>query len=151
MKTIEIEENRIYIGKPLDIVGILEDWVRAEFEMYYNNDRQDSMHLEFAQNWCQKASYVVEEWIGKYGENNFVKADIGEDRDTYIELTPFHISEMFEKDNFYEDLEKMDDFRCLTKYEFLGSYSYLTEEEYDNTLIIDEYLNLLSRERNDER
>ena len=38
--------------------------------------------------------------------------------------------------NFYGDLEKMRDFRILTKTEFLESYSYLTEREYDNTLHI---------------
>ena len=37
------------------------------------------------------------------------------------------------KDNFSDDAEKMADFEILTKKEFLTSYSYLTEEEYDNT------------------
>ena len=35
--------------------------------------------------------------------------------------------------NFIDDEEKMADFYILTKEEFLFSYSYLTEEEYDNT------------------
>ena len=35
--------------------------------------------------------------------------------------------------NFLDDDEKMEDFEILTKKEFLTSYSYLTEEEYDNT------------------
>lgn len=35
--------------------------------------------------------------------------------------------------NFIDDEEKMRDFVSLTKEEFLSSYSYLTEEEYDNT------------------
>lgn len=35
--------------------------------------------------------------------------------------------------NFIDDEEKMADFYELTKEEFLMSYSYLTEEEYDNT------------------
>jgi hypothetical protein len=35
--------------------------------------------------------------------------------------------------NFIYDEEKMRDFHELTKEEFLFSYSYLTEEEYDNT------------------
>ena len=39
-----------------------------------------------------------------------------------------------EKINFLNDKEKMIDFKILTKEEFLKSYSYLTEEEYDNTL-----------------
>lgn len=39
----------------------------------------------------------------------------------------------FETANFIDDEEKMRDFVSLTKEEFLSSYSYLTEEEYDNT------------------
>lgn len=35
--------------------------------------------------------------------------------------------------DFYDDDEKMFDFVNLTKEEFLKSYSYLTEEEYDLT------------------
>lgn len=44
------------------------------------------------------------------------------------------MKEDFTKGNFYDDYEKMRDFRHLTKAEFLQSYSYLTEEEYENTL-----------------
>jgi hypothetical protein len=34
---------------------------------------------------------------------------------------------------FLTDTEKMEDFVRLSKKEFLDSYSYLTEEEYNNT------------------
>ena len=37
---------------------------------------------------------------------------------------------------FIDDSEKMKDFIKLTKKEFLESYSYLTEEEYDETAMI---------------
>lgn len=40
----------------------------------------------------------------------------------------------FVSGNFIEDDEKMFDFKLLTKDEFLSSYSYLTEEEYNNTV-----------------
>jgi len=40
----------------------------------------------------------------------------------------------FAAGNFIDDEEKMRDFVSLTKEEFLSSYSYLTEEEYDNTV-----------------
>ena len=39
--------------------------------------------------------------------------------------------------NFIHDEEKMEDFYNLTKKEFLASYSYLSEEEYDNTKAIE--------------
>ena len=35
--------------------------------------------------------------------------------------------------NFIDDKEKMRDFKILSKEEFLASYSYLTEQEYDLT------------------
>lgn len=38
-----------------------------------------------------------------------------------------------DKPNFVWDKEKIMDFKKLSKEEFLKSYSYLTEEEYDNT------------------
>ena len=38
--------------------------------------------------------------------------------------------------NFIDDTEKMRDFKALSKEEFLSSYSYLTEAEYDNTMEI---------------
>lgn len=44
------------------------------------------------------------------------------------------------KDNFIWDDEKMLDFINLSKDEFLQSYSYLTEEEYDATANYLEYL-----------
>lgn len=44
--------------------------------------------------------------------------------------------DLYKNDDFIEDEEKMYDFVRLTKEEFLLSYSYLTEEEYDNTMNI---------------
>lgn len=44
--------------------------------------------------------------------------------------------ELFKTANFIDDKEKMHDFFRLTKEEFLSSYSYLTEEEYDNTAML---------------
>ena len=35
--------------------------------------------------------------------------------------------------DFLDDKEKMADFKVQTKEDFLRSYSYLTEQEYDNT------------------
>ena len=38
-----------------------------------------------------------------------------------------------EVSDFLDDEEKMADFKVQTKEDFLRSYSYLTEQEYDNT------------------
>ena len=42
----------------------------------------------------------------------------------------------FKAGNFIDDTEKMRDFQTLSKEDFLESYSYLTEEEYENTMQI---------------
>lgn len=51
------------------------------------------------------------------------------DRESFIVIK----EDDFTNGNFIDDEEKMKDFYELTKEEFLLSYSYLTEEEYDNT------------------
>lgn len=43
---------------------------------------------------------------------------------------------MDKKNNFSDDVEKMRDFKELNKEEFLQLYSYITEEEYENTKMI---------------
>lgn len=47
-------------------------------------------------------------------------------------LTDKKVIEILNSD-FINDMDKMDDFLALTKKEFLSEYSYLTEQEYDNT------------------
>lgn len=46
--------------------------------------------------------------------------------------------------NFIEDKEKMKDFKDLTKEEFLKSYKYITEKEYEETFV--EYIKELAIE-----
>lgn len=54
--------------------------------------------------------------------------------------------------DFCSDAEKMRDFFLLTKKEFLDSYSYLTEEEYNLTLEAVKTINLFNnRENNKEK
>ena len=45
------------------------------------------------------------------------------------------------KKAFITDVAKMADFKVLTKEEFLESYSYLTEDEYDATALYYDWLN----------
>ncbi len=56
-------------------------------------------------------------------------------RDLQIELNKL-LKKDFKNNNFIDDEEKMKDFHNLTKEEFLQSYSYLTEQEYDNTMLL---------------
>ena len=44
------------------------------------------------------------------------------------------MSEKIKITDFMDDKEKMRDFKKLTREEFLNTYSYLHEEEYDLTL-----------------
>ena len=41
---------------------------------------------------------------------------------------------------FIDDVAKMDDFKELSKEEFIKTYSYLTEEEYDVTMLYYKWL-----------
>jgi len=45
-----------------------------------------------------------------------------------------YVNELGNSGHFLFDAEKMQDFIYLSKKEFLDSYSYLTEDEYDSTL-----------------
>tara|TARA_Y100000385_G_C12938903_1_gene570152 strand:+ start:141 stop:515 length:375 start_codon:yes stop_codon:yes gene_type:complete len=67
---------------------------------------------------------------------NFVNQRKGNDS----ELSNFARNELADRNsfNFYDDAEKMSDFKKLSKEEFLKSYSYLTEQEYDNTKMVDD-------------
>ena len=67
---------------------------------------------------------------------NFVNQRKGNDS----ELANFARNELADRKslNFSDDAEKMSDFKKLSKEEFLKSYSYLTEQEYDNTKMVDD-------------
>jgi hypothetical protein len=66
------------------------------------------------------AEEIIEYFIANFG-------------DMYSKENFIVINGGFTEGNFLDDEEKMRDFYELTKEEFLFSYSYLTEEEYDNT------------------
>ena len=69
-----------------------------------------------------------------------MKEIIGDDYPTYEESVNMtlrekgHYSSNIPARDFCDDEEKMADFNKLTKQEFLDSYSYLTEEEYQLTM-----------------
>lgn len=50
-----------------------------------------------------------------------------------------HVFMLRDKPHFLYDEEKMSDFFYLSKKQFLASYSYLTEEEYDATMELFRY------------
>ena len=82
-----------------------------------------------------------------------MKEIIGDDYPTYEESVNMTLAERASKGHyvcnipathFCDDEEKMADFNKLTKQEFLDSYSYLTEEEYQLTM---NQVKLLQEER----
>ena len=70
------------------------------------------------------ASNIVENFV-KYLPNDFTN-----------DATP-NMQKLNTLTDFCDDKEKMEDFRNLSKDEFLSSYSYITEEEYNYTRIKD--------------
>ena len=52
----------------------------------------------------------------------------------------FDLDDKFVALTFITDIPKMADFKQISKEEFLASYSYLTEEEYDATKLYYEWL-----------
>jgi hypothetical protein len=89
------------------------------------------------------APWIVEDWIDAYGAEDVIFTDCNGNKytcmDVKIELLKYfepkykEDDSIYANDNFVDDEEKMRDFYELTKDEFLASYSYLTEAEYDNT------------------
>ena len=47
---------------------------------------------------------------------------------------------LYSMNDFITDIPKMADFKILTKEEFLKSYSYITEEEYEATKLYLDWL-----------
>lgn len=79
-------------------------------------------------------------WIGDEDNRYFSYPDTPENREAlkeYVIEHPFSFdSKVFTEEqilSFTNDIDKMRDFDGLSKYEFLSSYGYITEEEYDAT------------------
>ena len=81
-----------------------------------------------------QASNTVYNWLKNAEGSAFetVTVDRGE-----LETLKRQLNELeLKMGNFIDDYEKMHDFRVLSKDEFLASYSYIFEDEYDNTKVI---------------
>ena len=84
-------------------------------------------------------------------KDNKMKEIIGDDYPTYEDSVNMTLREKghyacnIPATDFTDDEEKMADFNKLTKQEFLDSYSYLTEQEYELTM---NQVKLLQEERN---
>ncbi len=137
-KAIDKALNDNYANNRLDTDKAL-DTVLAE----YGADRV--IHVLAAQvvnhDWDGRYHKDVKEWAKEQTKD--LSAEFMEDsRDYYLNAHPILIDGLatkviqrgFEMGNFLSDPEKMYDFKILSKEEFLASYSYLTEAEYDNTV-----------------
>ena len=93
--------------------------------------------------------WIMMEW--ETTKDNKMKEIIGDDYPTYEDSVNMTLREKGHyvcntpATDFTDDEEKMADFNKLTKQEFLDSYSYLTEQEYELTM---NQVKLLQEERN---
>ena len=81
----------------------------------------------------KKAKEYFEHWFDKgyFDVHVFETPNSGELQNINIVMEN---KTMMKLRSFTDDLEKMRDFYILSKSEFLESYSYLTEKEYDLTM-----------------
>ena len=105
MKTVIYKEN-----------GVYKTTTEENYKRTIRNAREVSSWKDFYSA-GEIISYLMLYFGNKYNNESFIVVN----------------DEDFTNDNFIDDEEKMRDFYELTKEEFLFSYSYLTEEEYDNT------------------
>ena len=88
--------------------------------LYYVLRKAENMALGDNDKRTLDACHVVKQFL-QYLPNSFENDE-----------TP-NIQKMGEYTDFLDDEAKMKDFETLTKEEFLDSYSYLSEEEYNMT------------------
>lgn len=105
MKTVIYKEN-----------GVYKTTTEENYNRVIRNAREINVMKDFYSA-NEIISYFIMYFGNKYNADSFI-------------VIP---DEDFTNENFIDDEEKMRDFYELTKEEFLFSYSYLTEEEYDNT------------------
>ena len=110
---------------------------------YKSGDGSETFELF---NDIEKAFKFVEDHFGKIKPFEDLKVSLvhANDNNLYFEedgalnyednSNLFYYEEKEKYTDFLDDKEKMRDFKKLTKEEFLKSYSYLTEEEYNLTL-----------------
>ena len=115
IKTILNDFETLVIDKKEDNNKYYYDLVKGNLEDLINSTKpkeDQTINLFLAMEWGFKAHEKGKnlEYAKKEFENLLIK-----------------------KSNFLDDKEKMRDFKELSKEEFLKSYSYLTEEEYENT------------------
>ena len=105
-------------------------------DLLYNTDVTLETHIEIEDG---KFSYLVLEIQSDELGWGYLNVPLStEDQkiavEKFNEYAATHEKEDYSNNDFINDAEKMRDFPVLTKEEFLASYSYLTEAEYDNTV-----------------
>lgn len=95
--------------------GVYKTTTETNYNRVVRNAREVFTMRDFASA-EEIIAYFIANFGNRYNEDSFIVVNGG-----------------FTDANFLDDEEKMRDFYELTKEEFLASYSYLTEEEYDNT------------------
>ena len=110
----------------IDFDGTAEDFVEKFAEYADNYDVDENVELFVGMRGKQGVPNTVRELLD----------DCQEAKDTLMKIKKELEEALFEYNprlGFIDDVDKMRDVKTLTKEEFLESYSYLTEEEYDET------------------
>lgn len=154
---VSYDKNAVNLQKVLDLLeeegckvsvkgkdACVEFWTDTAGQDIVTEFEFDGTTEDFVKQFSERAEGYdvdteVELFVGMRGKNGVpdtvsgLIADCQEAKDTLMSLAG-KIKNLREKNISFEcDAEKMRDFVSLSKEEFLKSYSYLTEEEYDAT------------------
>lgn len=133
---------------PEQIYELMAEWVNdfeKEYDRGYNLVPEEisyltniSIQFENSTLWEQAQTNAMKNFSDTYDVENWDELDKYQKEDCvffeYQKLKNAQIENSNETAHFLSDAEKMRDFKELTKEEFLASYSYLTEKEYDATV-----------------
>lgn len=79
-------------------------------------------------------NYKIQDNKMEWGYGYYYGTDIEKAKNDFKDaLAGKSLENTFKEKSFQDDEEKMRDFYKLSKEDFFNSYSYLTEEEYENT------------------
>ena len=117
------------------------------FSFEHNNNVQTAVEQIRAYAFCFDVNEHVEEWVGARGSVSGIPdvetlvEDAKAIKDLLMDMATNinHANKLpydFSTATFLDDEEKMRDFVVLSKAEFLASYSYLSEVEYNNTMLL---------------
>ena len=115
-----LDDESIYVGD--------NNW----FELFYRGELAECVDVEHKT--PEQIYELMAEWVNDFEKEHDRGYNLVPEEISYLTNILIQFENSNEVTHFLDDVEKMRDFKELTKEEFLASYSYLTEEEYDATV-----------------